>query len=989
MAQKWEPQNGSVNPKDHYTLFKNANIYQGDGEYLSNASLLIYKNKIVAVGELSDLPENLMEYDLKGKFIYPSFVELSSHFGIRGNQAKKSAKPQLESLKKGPFYWNESVKSEYNAKDLLHYDSKEAKRLRSLGFGAVLTHQGDGILRGTGSLIGLNDQNQGDYYLPISSFHYSFNKGTSNQTYPSSLMGMIALIRQSKFDAMYYLDNPELDYNASLDAINAYSDLPQIFSVESHHSILRAQKIALEFGQKSIIQGNGEEYKIARNVNLDSTFLIVPLNFPKAFNVSNPYDNRHLNLAQLKKWEMAPKNLAILEKQNVPFAITSNKLKDSKSFFKNIQSAIENGLPRHKAIDALTSIPAKQLSVDLKIGKLSKDFFANFIITEDTLFGQHNHILENWVSGQQYQILPWQVYDLEGDYNLVINEKEQFLLKLRKQKGKWSAVLSEKDESKTYKTALQLDDNKIKLSFTKGEESYILVGYANDRKAGILSGQFMSHAKWKDWAAVKKPSYEDKKDAVEKDSNPPSQETAIQYPNMAYGWDSLPNTARPIIFRNATLWTNESEGILRNHDLLIHDGKIQMIGYKIDVGIHFPQLVNSILEIDAKGKHITSGIVDEHSHIAIQRGVNESGQTVTAEVSIGDVIRPDDINIYRQLAGGVTTSQLLHGSANPIGGQSALIKLKWGRSAEEMKINDAPKFIKFALGENVKQSNWGDRQNVRFPQTRMGVEQVFYDAFYRARSYKDEWTLWDVKSKKEKKKARAPRRDLELEALVEILDSNRFITCHSYIQSEINMLMHMADSMDIQINTFTHILEGYKVADKMKAHGAAGSTFSDWWAYKYEVNDAIPYNGAVMHDNGILTGFNSDDAEMGRRLNQEAAKAIKYGGVKAEEAWKFVTLNPAKMLHLDDRIGSLKVGKDADLVLWSDQPMSINAIAEQTYIEGIKYFDIERNAAMQLRDGLEKERLILKMANHNNKGGATQEVVKEEKHLYECNTIEQ
>ncbi len=328
------------------------------------------------------------------------------------------------------------------------------------------------------------------------------------------------------------------------------------------------------------------------------------------------------------------------------------------------------------------------------------------------------------------------------------------------------------------------------------------------------------------------------------------------------------------------------------------------------------------------------------------------------------------------------------GLANPIGGQSAIIKLKWGALPDSMKIKDATPFIKFALGENVKQSNWGDRNTTRFPQTRMGVEQVFYDAFHRARNYSMDWKLYEAKTKKQKKTSFPPRRDLELEALAQILDTQRFVTCHSYVQSEINMLMHVADSMKFKLNTFTHILEGYKVADKMKRHGVAASTFSDWWAYKYEVNDAIPYNGAILHKMGVLTGFNSDDAEMGRRLNQEAAKAVKYGGVSQEEAWKMVTLNPAKMLHLDQKMGSVKVGKDADLVVWNNNPLSIYAIAEQTYIDGVLYFDIKKSRELHKRNQIEKERIIDLMLNSNTTERKIRSIPKEKSILYECETIE-
>jgi len=304
-----------------------------------------------------------------------------------------------------------------------------------------------------------------------------------------------------------------------------------------------------------------------------------------------------------------------------------------------------------------------------------------------------------------------------------------------------------------------------------------------------------------------------------------------------------------------------------------------------------------------------------------------------------------------------------------------------------MLVKNADQFIKFALGENVKQSNWGDYSRVRFPQTRMGVEQVFYDAFIRAKDYKKQWDNFNKLSDKEKQKTSAPRRDLELEVILEILDHQRFITCHSYVQSEINMLMHVADSMGFTVNTFTHILEGYKVADKMKHHGVGGSTFSDWWAYKFEVNEAIPYNAAILHKMGIITALNSDDAEMGRRLNQEAAKIVKYGGVSEQDAWKMVTLNPAKLLHIDDRMGSLKKGKDADIVIWSDNPLSINAKVEKTFIDGVLMYDVYQNERLHQRDQIERKRIMKLMMEAKNNGEPTQKPkIKKPKHWH-CDTV--
>src|SRR5690606_24643219 len=354
--------------------------------------------------------------------------------------------------------------------------------------------------------------------------------------------------------------------------------------------------------------------------------------------------------------------------------------------------------------------------------------------------------------------------------------------------------------------------------------------------------------------------------------------------------------------------------------------------------------------------------------------INEAGHNSSAEVSMEDVVDPDDINIYRNLGGGVTTMQLLHGSANPIGGRSAILKMKWGRSADEMILDNSPKFIKFALGENVKQANWDS--NSRFPQTRMGVEQVFIDNFTRALEYKNL-----------KASGKPFRKDIEMETLLEILNGERHISAHSYVQSEINMLMKVAEQFGFRINTFTHILEGYKLADKMAAHGAGGSTFSDWWNYKYEVKDAIPQNAAIMHNAGVTVAINSDDAEMSRRLNQEAAKSVKYGEISEEEAWKFVTLNPARLLHIDDRVGSIREGKDADVVLWTDHPLSIYAKAEKTIIEEVVYSDLERDA--KLREELEEQKNILttQMLKAKNNGVNTQPVKNTKKEEMHCDTV--
>jgi N-acetylglucosamine-6-phosphate deacetylase len=342
--------------------------------------------------------------------------------------------------------------------------------------------------------------------------------------------------------------------------------------------------------------------------------------------------------------------------------------------------------------------------------------------------------------------------------------------------------------------------------------------------------------------------------------------------------------------------------------------------------------------------------------MASDSGINEATQAITAEVRITDFIDASDITIYRQLAGGLTSANILHGSANPIGGQNQVIKLRWGATYDELKFQGAPQGIKFALGENVKQSNVQDSARTRYPQTRMGVEQIFRDRFNAALTYSQQWESWS-----KERKGLPPRRDLELEAIAEILKGERWVHCHSYRQDEILGLLRVLEDYHVRIGSLQHILEGYKVADAIAKHGATASSFSDWWNYKFEVLDSIPFNGAIMHQQGIVVSFNSDDAELGRHMNHEAAKAIKYGGVEPMEALKFVTLNPAKQLRIDSRVGSLEVGKDADISVWSGSPLSTLARCEQTWIDGRKYFDRNQDAEMRERDSQLHRSLVQKV----------------------------
>ena len=419
-----------------------------------------------------------------------------------------------------------------------------------------------------------------------------------------------------------------------------------------------------------------------------------------------------------------------------------------------------------------------------------------------------------------------------------------------------------------------------------------------------------------------------------------------RYPNSKRGPIEKPEV---ILFKQFTLWTCEKAGILNDHDILVKNGKIQKIGKNLTIE---PSLDARIIK--GKGKHLTPGIIDCHSHAMILGGVNESTLPSTAMVRIGDVINSESINIERQLAGGVTACNLLHGSANPIGGQNAVIKLRLGASPQKLLFQDAPAGIKFALGENVKQSNWGDKYKTRFPQSRMGVKTFFENRFHAALAYEERKNIFA-------KVGKPHLQDLEMEAILEIIHGKRLIHCHSYRQDEILVFLRTMESFGVRVASLQHVLEGYKVADEIARHGAGASTFSDWWAYKFEVYDAIPYAGAMMHKRGCVVSFNSDSPDHARRLNLEAAKAVKYGSLSEQEALKFVTLNPAIQLGIDARVGSLKIGKDADFAIWTTHPLDYRAVCDQTWIEGKLYHDL-RHARKRDKERQEERNELLTLA---------------------------
>ncbi|MBL7742726.1 MAG: amidohydrolase family protein [Chitinophagaceae bacterium] len=1000
-AQLTFPENGVADTREGCYAFTNATIIKDGQATLNNATMVIRKGKIIAVGTGVAIPKDAVTIDCSGKFIYPSFIDIYADYGMPAQQTtggpggfggggfNPGQQPQLESGTKGAYGWNQAIKSDADAYKVFVADDARAKPLREAGFGTVLSHVRDGIARGTGAVVSLAYEKENMVIIKEkASAHYSFSKGSSRQSYPSSMMGMISLLRQSYLDAQWYKTKPAGEgLNLTLQSWNDVQGLPQIFEANDKWNDLRADRIGDEFGVQYIIKAGQNEYQRIKEMKATNATFILPLNYPQAQDVEDPNEARFVSLNDMKHWELAPTNAAAFEKAGIPFCLTTSDLRNVSQFWTNLRKAIDYGLSEAKAFDALTKTPATILGVYNQVGSIEAGKWANFLITSGSPFNEKTNIYQNWVQGMKYVIKDEATTNVAGTYALKVNAPTGMETYTLDVKSSSAVTMFGKD---TLNAKLTFDGKMVKLSyapmvrrqrpqgggdagarpgggFARGAAADAALPASATRLSGVSSGKEWNGTGTDSlgnsftWTAVFEKAAEMKPDSVKKKEAPVIGK--VTYPFEPFGWEEgQAPKQETILIKNATVWTNEAEGILSNTDVLIKNGKIAAVGKNLTDA--------SARVIDGTGKHVTPGIIDEHSHIAAA-SINEGGQSVTSEVRIADNINPDDINIYRQLSGGVTTSHILHGSANVIGGQTQLIKLRWGGDDDELKFKGADGFIKFALGENVKRSPFAignSSNNNRYPDTRMGVEQVLVDAFTRAKDYEKAWKEYEANKNKKGVVAVAPRRDLELDALVEILNKKRFITCHSYIQSEINSAMKVADQMGYKVNTFTHILEGYKVADKMKEHGANASTFSDWWAYKMEVQDAIPYNAAIMKRVGLNVAINSDDAEMARRLNQEAAKSVKYGGLKEEDCLKMVTLNPAKMLHVDDKVGSLKVGKDGDVVVWSDHPLSIYAKSLYTIVDGTVYFDRQKDAEMQKWVDTERTRLIKKMNGEKRSG---------------------
>ncbi len=975
-----------------------AKIVVAPGKVIERGTLVMRDGRIVAVGAEVPVPVGARVWKLDGQIVYAGFIDLASQVGVPaamrpapsatppwmrtpGGAAPAGAPASAASAlaaavaaasapPRGTLAaQNRSVRADLNVADALDWRTDEVKAAREQGFAAVLASPAVGVFRGQSALLSLAEHtDKKTVVLQSRVAQHMANEaergggGAGTSSYPNSTMGAIALARQTLYDARWYAnksasDKERVETNSALEALQPLVSGKQaaIYVADSEQDYQRIAKLRDEFKLRVILQGNGHEYRRAAQLKALAMPLVVPLNFPAVPEIENPDLAIDVSLEALQHWEQAPSNLAALNKAGVEFSVSTVGLRDIKEFWPQMRLAVKRGLSAEQALAALTTVPARMIGAT-NLGTLEVGKLANIVVANGDMFGSDQAEIDMlFIDGNPHTTPVHDRFDVRGSWwvdNIAADNKPvEWKIGGTRQRPTLSLDGGACD--------VNLRGRQLMVSLPCGKsplvEKQIVVadqatvgGAAGVGGADVLRGTVQSASSMVVWSATRTAAF------IEPPAKPKPEELALRtaaplsnvYPAGNFGIVS-PAT-QTVLIKNATIWTGGKAGNLNRADMLVRDGKIAAIGSNLSAPA-------DALILDAAGKHVTAGMIDAHSHTAVVGNVNESTSSITAEVRIGDVIDATDINIYRQLAGGVTAANVLHGSANTIGGQNQVIKFRWGSDAEGLKYVGAKPGIKFALGENVKQSNW-ESANPRYPQTRMGVEQILRDGFQAAQDYRRRWN----EHRANPKTVAEPRRDLQLDTLVEILDKKRIVHIHSYRADEILMFVRLAQKFDFTVGTFQHVLEGYKVADAIASIGAGGSTFADWWAYKMEVYDAIPTNAAIMHRAGVVTTLNSDSNELARRLNTEAAKTVHYGGMSEPEALQFVTLNAAKQLRIDDKVGSLEVGKDADFVIWSASPLSSLVKAEQTWIEGRKYFDVKSDAVLRTEAEQERQRLITK-----------------------------
>ncbi len=966
-ATRTQPVEGIRDNGTGYHALTNVRVVQAPGKVLDNATIVIRDGIIKEVSRDGEAPAGARIWDLSGHTVYPGFIDAHADLGM-------DAVPEGGDV--GPTHWNPQVRAWFSTTANLQDDSQRRAALRSQGFGTALAVPGQGIFRGTGSVVNLGDAGVRERVLvpdmiQAIGFQRSFELGGS---YPNSTMGTTALMKQTLMDADWYIrawDAYESSGRSFLppetsEALGALESVvqggqPVVFETSSEEEYLRAHAIASEFGVQAWYRGSGQEYRLIDVLRDRRDPLIVPLDFPDAPDVTDPEAALNATLQDLRHWYLAPTSPAQLADAGIPFAITADGMSSINDFLPNLRIAVARGLSSDDALAALTTTPARWLGLSRSHGTIEEGKIANLLVSEGDLFTQDAEIRDVWVQGRVYDITRPAQIDPRGTWRITSTDEWGFdaILTLEGPVNRLRGQLEVAAGSTT-----RFDGALVNLSSAEAvaETGRIEVRFDGEElgyQGTVLLAGSVRGDEFFGWTSLPNgadPSFsgsrEDEYEGPERGAvamNVPELDLPFIRPMMEYGVSSIPEQPDAVVVRNATIWTMGPQGRMENADLLIQNGEVVEVGMNLDAP-------RGSVEIDGTDKHVTPGLIDPHIHSGVS-SVNESGFAIVPEVRMGDVVTHNNVWMYRQLAGGLTTAMIKHGSANPIGGENVIVKMRWGALPDQIEMDTDTRTVKFALGENPKR-----RQN-RYPDTRMGTQEIIRDHFLAARDYERDWRSWE-----ENQEGIPPRRDMRMEAILDILNQELLISSHGYRADEFLALVRLAEEFDFRVQTLQHGIEAYKIAPELAQSGVAAVVWSDWGGFKMEAYDATAYNARVLMEAGVTTSLHSDNSEIASRMNWEAGKLLRTG-LTEEQALSTVTIQSARAIAIDDRVGSLEPGKDGDFVVWNGNPLSQFTRPEQTWLDGRRYFSIDEDMELRERIKDERSRLIQAVLSSQNGNG--------------------